>query len=277
MKNGFRDVCSSSGSVMIGVTAHEDDNAAALSEEDSSCPNESVSGTELDLALGLSIGLNSHRNYSKVRSSSSSSSSSSLTRESGTKRSADSSAAASNATRQVAVGWPPLRTYRINSLVNQAKSLATEDGLSSDIQKDTTTRNVVVAAKNDDAGFIQSVRIPMLVKVTMDGVIIGRKVDLSALDTYEALTKTLEHMFFQTPSSVTRTDTQQGCKTLKETLASELLDGSSEYIITYQDKDGDWMLVGDVPWQMFLGSVKRLRIMRTSSETRIGANDGTER
>ncbi|CAA7015365.1 unnamed protein product [Microthlaspi erraticum] len=263
MKNGFRDVCSSSGSVMIGVTDHEDDNAAALSSEDSSCPEESVSGTELDLALCLSIGLNSHRNPSKVRSSSSSSSSSSLTRESGTKRSADTSAAASNATRQVALGWPPLRTYRINSLVNQAKSLATEDGLSSDLQKDTTRRrNVVVAAKNDDASYNQSVRIPMLVKVTMDGVIIGRKVDLNALDSYEALAKTLELMFFQTPSSVTRTDTQQGCKTMKETLASELLDGSSEYIITYQDKDGDWMLVGDVPWEMFLGSLKRLRIMR---------------
>lgn len=94
--NGFRDVCSSSGSVMI----REDDNAA-LSSEDSSCPDESVSGTELDLALGLSIGLKGRRNKSNVRFSLSSlsSSSSSLTRESGTKRSADSSAAASNATR----------------------------------------------------------------------------------------------------------------------------------------------------------------------------------
>jgi auxin-responsive protein IAA len=135
--------------------------------------------------------------------------------------------------------------------------------LSCDIQKDTTRRrNVVVAAKN--AGYNQSVRIPMLVKVTMDGVVIGRKVDLNALDSYEALAKTLELMFFQ------RADAQQGCKTMKETLALELLDGSSEYIITYQDKDGDWMLVGDVPWQMFLGSVKRLRIMRRSSETRVG-------
>lgn len=98
--NGSKDVCSSSGSVMIGVTSEEHDNAA-LSSEDSSSPDESVSGTELDLALGLSIGLNSRRSHSKVRSSSQSlsSSSSSLTRESGTKRSADSSAAASNATR----------------------------------------------------------------------------------------------------------------------------------------------------------------------------------
>jgi len=24
---------------------------------------------------------------------------------------------------------------------------------------------------------------------------------------------------------------------------------SSEYVPTYEDKDGDWMLVGDVPWE----------------------------
>jgi len=23
----------------------------------------------------------------------------------------------------------------------------------------------------------------------------------------------------------------------------------SEYVLTYEDKDGDWMLVGDVPWK----------------------------
>ena len=30
--------------------------------------------------------------------------------------------------------------------------------------------------------------------------------------------------------------------------ASKLLDGFSEFALTYEDKDGDWMLVGDVPW-----------------------------
>jgi auxin-responsive protein IAA len=31
-------------------------------------------------------------------------------------------------------------------------------------------------------------------------------------------------------------------------LVDQLLNGS-EYVPTYEDKDGDWMLVGDVPWQ----------------------------
>jgi len=26
------------------------------------------------------------------------------------------------------------------------------------------------------------------------------------------------------------------------------LDGLSEFVLTYEDKEGDWMLVGDVPW-----------------------------
>lgn len=29
---------------------------------------------------------------------------------------------------------------------------------------------------------------------------------------------------------------------------SKLLDGSSEFVLTYEDREGDWMLVGDVPW-----------------------------
>lgn len=32
------------------------------------------------------------------------------------------------------------------------------------------------------------------------------------------------------------------------TKPSKLLDGLSEFVLTYEDKEGDWMLVGDVPW-----------------------------
>lgn len=32
------------------------------------------------------------------------------------------------------------------------------------------------------------------------------------------------------------------------TKPSKLLDGSSDFVLTYEDKEGDWMLVGDVPW-----------------------------
>ncbi|KAI8021211.1 Auxin-responsive protein IAA13 [Camellia lanceoleosa] len=29
---------------------------------------------------------------------------------------------------------------------------------------------------------------------------------------------------------------------------SKLLDGSSEFVLTYADREGDWVLAGDVPW-----------------------------
>ena len=35
---------------------------------------------------------------------------------------------------------------------------------------------------------------------------------------------------------------------LSESHLMDLLNGS-EYVLTYEDKDGDWMLVGDVPWE----------------------------
>ena len=41
---------------------------------------------------------------------------------------------------------------------------------------------------------------------------------------------------------------QQGM--MNETkLQADLVSGSDEYVPTYEDKDGDWMLVGDVPWE----------------------------
>ncbi|KAJ9547915.1 hypothetical protein OSB04_020458 [Centaurea solstitialis] len=89
------------------------------------------------------------------------------------------------------------------------------------------------------------------VKVNMDGTLIGRKVDLNAHNSYETLARTLEDMFY---GSLSSTETV-GC--------SRLLNGTSEFVLTYEDKDGDCMLVGDVPWPMFVSSVKRLRILRT--------------
>jgi len=40
---------------------------------------------------------------------------------------------------------------------------------------------------------------------------------------------------------------QCGSPGLSESKLMDLLSGS-EYVPTYEDKDGDWMLVGDVPW-----------------------------
>lgn len=39
-----------------------------------------------------------------------------------------------------------------------------------------------------------------------------------------------------------------GREMLSESKLKDFLHGS-EYVLTYEDKDGDWMLVGDVPWE----------------------------
>ncbi|CAH9148483.1 unnamed protein product [Cuscuta epithymum] len=91
----------------------------------------------------------------------------------------------------------------------------------------------------------------MFVKVSMDGAPYLRKIDLHVYSGYSDLLKALETMF---KLSIGHYSEREGYK-------------GSEYAPAYEDKDGDLMLVGDVPWEMFLSSCKRLRIMK-GSETR---------
>ncbi|KZV22520.1 auxin-induced protein 22D [Dorcoceras hygrometricum] len=88
----------------------------------------------------------------------------------------------------------------------------------------------------------------MFVKVSMDGAPYLRKIDLKSYKNYFDLIKALENMFKCTIGGFSEREGYNG----------------SEYAPTYEDKDGDWMLVGDVPWDMFITSCKRMRIMRGS-------------
>ncbi|KAL0718931.1 hypothetical protein Bca4012_068254 [Brassica carinata] len=86
------------------------------------------------------------------------------------------------------------------------------------------------------------------VKVSMDGAPYLRKIDLKTYKNYAELLKALESMFKFTIGEYSEREGYKG----------------SEVVPTYEDKDGDWMLVGDVPWDMFSSSCKRLRIMKGS-------------
>ncbi|XP_065863178.1 auxin-induced protein 22D-like [Euphorbia lathyris] len=121
------------------------------------------------------------------------------------------------------VGWPPVRSYRKNSLQ----------------QKKTETAEPCSA---------------MYVKVSMDGAPYLRKIDLKVYKGYPELLRGLEHMFKFTIGEYSEREGYKG----------------SEYAPTYEDKDGDWMLVGDVPWEMFMSSCKRLRIMKGSEARGLG-------
>jgi len=87
------------------------------------------------------------------------------------------------------VGWPPIRTFRMNSLFNQSKDNGSEAGAKkaadeSDIQKDKEESE----KKGQVVGWV---------KVNMDGDIIERKVDLNAHRSYKTLASALELMFMK--------------------------------------------------------------------------------
>jgi auxin-responsive protein IAA len=133
------------------------------------------------------------------------------------------------------VGWPPVRSFRKNIISAQKN-----------------TEESSKAGTGNSAAFV---------KVSMDGAPYLRKVDLKLYQSYQELSDALGKMF----SSFTIGNCgSQGMKDfMNESKLIDLLNGS-DYVPTYEDKDGDWMLVGDVPWEMFVDSCKRLRIMKGS-------------
>ncbi|KAK7284506.1 hypothetical protein RJT34_19252 [Clitoria ternatea] len=88
------------------------------------------------------------------------------------------------------------------------------------------------------------------VKVYMEGIPIGRKLNILAHEGYYELVKTLEHMFDTTILWGTEMNGVQPERC---------------HVLTYEDEEGDLVMVGDVPWEMFLSTVKRLKITRVDT------------
>lgn len=104
---------------------------------------------------------------------------------------------------------------------------------------------------------------PHYVKVSMDGAPYLRKVDLKTYSSYEDLSMALQKMFscFITGQSALRKPSTKDRLTSRSN-ADSLQD--QEYVLTYEDKDADWMLVGDLPWDLFTTICRKLKIMRGS-------------
>ncbi|XP_013595527.1 auxin-responsive protein IAA28 isoform X1 [Brassica napus] len=112
------------------------------------------------------------------------------------------------------VGWPPVRSSR-RYLTSQIKEEMKK--IESDEERE------------------------LYVKINMEGVPIGRKVNLSAYNNYQQLSHAVDQLFKKDSSDLNR-----------------------QYTLVYEDTEGDKVLVGDVPWEMFVSTVKRLHVLKTS-------------
>lgn len=141
------------------------------------------------------------------------------------------------ASKAQVVGWPPIKSFRKISLAGSSKNTDEIEG--------------------------KSGPGALYVKVRMDGAPYLRKVDLKNYSKYQDLSSALEKMFSCFTIGQFGSHETSGKEMISEGNLKDLLHGS-EYVLTYEDKDGDWMLVGDVPWKMFIDTCKRLRIMKSS-------------
>ncbi|GFP90417.1 auxin-responsive protein iaa27 [Phtheirospermum japonicum] len=141
------------------------------------------------------------------------------------------------ASKAQVVGWPPIRSFRKNTL---ATSLPKDE----DVKKRGSSC--------------------LYVKVSMDGAPYLRKIDLKTYCSYAELSSALEKMF----SCFTIGQYGQGLSGQEHLTESRLMDllHGSEYVLTYEDKDADWMLVGDVPWEYVLVQIDVYRFMQETED-----------
>ncbi|OIT01448.1 PREDICTED: auxin-responsive protein IAA29-like [Nicotiana attenuata] len=125
------------------------------------------------------------------------------------------------------VGWPPVNSLR--------KKLCHQNRRAGGAMNYVTVENGGGGSGSGGGGRRSNSKY---VKVKMEGVGIARKIDLSLFQSYGTLTDTLIAMFGKSKEN------------------------GDAYELTYQDKEGDWLLAGDVPWRTFVGSVQRLKLVR---------------
>lgn len=169
-----------------------------------------------------------------------------------------------------AVGWPPVHTSRRN-LVTTMHAPKPDPAVKLDGPKGATTAAVDAnnAAPPRNSSVAEARPANMFAKVHMDGYLIGRKINLRAHRSYNSLSRVLTKMTnnFFCPADYSSTNSgEEDCV------------NSDDYIFLYEDFEGDRMLVGDVPWELFLASAKRLYIARNpASGDRKGHDEAAKR
>lgn len=153
---------------------------------------------------------------------------------------------AAPAAKAQVVGWPPVRSYRKSCFQQQSKSKPAAEAPAPEKKKEAAEAPPPVAGSGS-----------LYVKVSMDGAPYLRKIDLKMYKGYRELREALEAMFLSCFSSGS---------------GDAAAVNPADFAVTYEDKDGDLMLVGDVPFQMFMSTCKRLRIMKGSEARGLGSS-----
>ncbi|XP_051152586.1 auxin-responsive protein IAA28-like [Andrographis paniculata] len=124
----------------------------------------------------------------------------------------------------MAVGWPPVKSWKKKSNLRRDNSAVVVN---------------YVNVENGGAARRPENNNSTYVKVKMEGVGIGRKVNLSIHNSYRSLTAHLVALFGEFGE-----------------------DDGDKYQIMYEDKNGDCLLAGDLPWENFVGSVQKMKLQR---------------
>jgi auxin-responsive protein IAA len=112
-----------------------------------------------------------------------------------------------------------VRSYRKSCFQQQASSKQSNNN--------KATKEEAAASKPSSTTAPTTAAAGSFVKVSMDGAPYLRKVDLRMYKGYRELREALEAMFVSSNNGA----------------------NLSEFAVTYEDKDGDLMLVGDVPFE----------------------------
>jgi auxin-responsive protein IAA len=144
-----------------------------------------------------------------------------------------------NASTKV-VGWPPIRSFRKNLAGSLSNKRQSNDDESTGKKKD------------------------LFVKVNMEGIPIGRKININAYDSYSKLSYAIDELFRALLAAQNDSSNGDDEKKMEEAKGGSLAEGG-DYTLVYEDNEGDRILVGDVPWQMFVTTVKRLRVLKSST------------
>ncbi|KAI4377847.1 hypothetical protein MLD38_015416 [Melastoma candidum] len=141
------------------------------------------------------------------------------------------------------VGWPPVASFRKNVACGRSQRRQPSEPEGSSFKEEIGEG----PGNGSDYAFV---------KVYMDGYPIGRKIDLRAYDGYEKLSFAMNDLF----KGLLADDDDSDRAPFD---GPDLCASKGEHTLVYEDNEGDQILVGDVPWNMFVSSARKLRVLKS--------------